>query len=213
MADILSPADIADIQRQVAPADGDAMSEMFEVWRKPRLAIGSTPIPGGIGVGGKFGSVVEEGADVSRPDQKRTQVAEYPGQLVMGWQGDENEFAGQMVNVSRYTVFFNAADNPDIAGGDKLDLKRTVWTKFDLIAVGDERQPSESNGRYYRCTVAGTTGATEPTWPETMPGQTVSDGSVTWQYAGFLRTFEVKVPGGAVTYEVLRRVMVEEINL
>lgn len=209
--DILSAADVLDIQTQIAPAYGDAMSEVFEVWRKPGTPLGSTPPAGGIGVG-SLGMPIEEGSDAARPDQKRVQVAQYPGQIVGGWQGTETEFAGQVVDASRYTIFFNAGDEPDIRGGDRLDMKRTVWTPYRAVAVGDEVQPVASNGRCYRATVAGVTGAVEPVWPKATFGQTVQDGSVTWMYAGYLRTFEVKVPGGEVTYEVLRRVLVEEIT-
>jgi len=40
-------------------------------------------------------------------------------------------------------------------------------------------KPIIANGYHYECTVAGTTGDTEPTWP-TTPGATVVDGGVTW---------------------------------
>lgn len=40
--------------------------------------------------------------------------------------------------------------------------------------------PSCSNGYIYICTVHGTTGTTEPTWP-TVIGNTVVDGTATWQ--------------------------------
>ena len=44
---------------------------------------------------------------------------------------------------------------------------------------GTVRKPTASNGFIYRCTVAGTTGGVEPTWPTTT-GATVVDGTVTW---------------------------------
>ena len=47
------------------------------------------------------------------------------------------------------------------------------------ISVTEQVQPTTSNGYYYNCTVAGTSGSTEPTWP-TTPGDTVVDNTVTW---------------------------------
>lgn len=52
------------------------------------------------------------------------------------------------------------------------------------------------NGRYYVCTVAGTSGASLPALPTTV-GQTVVDGGVTWQCAGNqfkAVAFQVKKP-------------------
>lgn len=43
--------------------------------------------------------------------------------------------------------------------------------------------PVVYNGYYYRCTTAGTTGTTEPTWP-TGIAATVSDGTAVWTNAG-----------------------------
>lgn len=41
----------------------------------------------------------------------------------------------------------------------------------------------DSNGNYEKCTVNGTTGSSAPNWP-TVKGQTVVDGSVTWENIG-----------------------------
>lgn len=42
---------------------------------------------------------------------------------------------------------------------------------------------TNSNGHIYKCTIAGTSGATEPTWP-TGAGEAVEDGSVIWTENG-----------------------------
>jgi phage-related protein len=61
------------------------------------------------------------------------------------------------------------------AGNDSA----TTWTQSTAYTVGDIVKPTSVNGHYYRCTTAGTSDATEPTWT-TIIGNTVTDGSVTW---------------------------------
>ncbi len=58
----------------------------------------------------------------------------------------------------------------------------TTWAAETAYDVGDIVVPTGVSDHYYECTVAGTSGATEPTWPE--DGSTVSDGTVTWEDAG-----------------------------
>lgn len=48
-----------------------------------------------------------------------------------------------------------------------------------VIALNDTVIPTAPNGRLYKCTVGGTAGASEPTWPVTAGG-TVTDGTATW---------------------------------
>jgi len=47
------------------------------------------------------------------------------------------------------------------------------------VALLDTVIPGTPNGRLYRCTTAGTTGAGEPAWP-TAEGGTVADGTAVW---------------------------------
>lgn len=54
-----------------------------------------------------------------------------------------------------------------------------VWQTGYQKQVGYLVRPSVANGNYYRCSVAGVTGAGEPTWP-TVIGDTVVDGGATW---------------------------------
>jgi len=55
-----------------------------------------------------------------------------------------------------------------------------IWQAGYAKVVGNLVRPSVSNNHYYRCTVAGTTGVAEPAWP-TTEGDTIADGTATWQ--------------------------------
>jgi hypothetical protein len=61
------------------------------------------------------------------------------------------------------------------------------WTKVAATStaynVGEIVRPSAGNLFVYRCSVAGTSGGSAPTWPTTV-GLTVADGSVTWTCVG-----------------------------
>lgn len=57
------------------------------------------------------------------------------------------------------------------------------WQASAAQSIDDAILPTTHNGHYYVCIGAGTTGATEPTWP-TGAGSTINDGTVAWQEAG-----------------------------
>lgn len=54
-----------------------------------------------------------------------------------------------------------------------------AWAAATAKSVGNIVRPTVHNGYRYRCTVAGTTAGSQPTWPTTV-GLTVVDGGVTW---------------------------------
>lgn len=60
----------------------------------------------------------------------------------------------------------------------------SAWQASTAQVVGDYKVPTVANTHWYMATVAGTTAASEPTWP--TDGSTVVDGGVTWQDMGLI---------------------------
>lgn len=58
-----------------------------------------------------------------------------------------------------------------------------AWSTPRTPSVGAQVVPTSVNGYYYECTISGAVGGTEPIWPVTI-GNTVSDGSATWECVG-----------------------------
>lgn len=65
-------------------------------------------------------------------------------------------------------------------------------------ATGSIVKPTSENGRFFKCTTAGTSGASEPTWDTTIGAET-TDGTVTWE------AFQATTLTGSVTSVTDRR--------
>lgn len=63
------------------------------------------------------------------------------------------------------------------------DTQYSSWAASTAYSLDDVRVPTTPNGHKYKCTTAGTSDATEPTWP-TGSGATVMDGTVEWTEDG-----------------------------
>ena len=70
---------------------------------------------------------------------------------------------------------------------------------------GSVVRPSVYNGRHYKCSIAGGSELTEPTWPLTI-GATVTDGTATWETIQALTVF------GSVTTAIDRRFFKDAIR-
>jgi len=62
----------------------------------------------------------------------------------------------------------------------------TQWNGHTAYTVGTIMIPTtaKQNGHRYRCTVAGTSGGSQPTWPTGSGATVIDSGTLTWQEAG-----------------------------
>lgn len=65
---------------------------------------------------------------------------------------------------------------------------RPAWQANKSYSPGDIVRPTTPNGYWYRCTKAGTSGSSQPSWP-TEKGASVTDGSVQWTVGGSTRVY------------------------
>lgn len=69
-------------------------------------------------------------------------------------------------------------------GVDNITLTPTDllpdWEASTAYSLGVSVQPTTPNTYRYECTTAGTSAASEPTWPTAAIGNTVTDGTVVW---------------------------------
>lgn len=75
-------------------------------------------------------------------------------------------------------------------GGAVWTTKGKSWVASTAYSLDDLATKVAPNGRYYKVTTAGTTAASEPTWPTTT-GNTVTDGTVVWTDMGTVASIVV----------------------
>ncbi len=73
------------------------------------------------------------------------------------------------------------------------------WVASTGYILNDTIVPTTPNGHYYKCTTAGTSDASEPTW--TTDGSTVIDGSVVWTDMGVIEytLMGIRLPQAVIT--------------
>lgn len=67
----------------------------------------------------------------------------------------------------------------------------SAWQATHAFAIGDQRRPNPANGHFYRVTVPGTSGGSQPTFP--TDGGSVIDGTAVWTDQGL-------IPSGTSTF-------------
>jgi len=87
-------------------------------------------------------------------------------------------------------VAFASATN--VGFYNALKLWPETWVAATAYTVGDVVKASTYNSHSYKCTTAGTSGGTEPTWGTTNGG-TTSDNTATWTCFD-PKTYQVKAP-------------------
>ena len=70
----------------------------------------------------------------------------------------------------------------------QLQTTYSAWAASTAYTLGNYRRPTTANSLYYEVTTAGTSAASEPTWPTTI-GTTVTDGTVVWTCRGYYGGF------------------------
>ena len=85
--------------------------------------------------------------------------------------------AATMANGEPLVEFVNHTKNHYNYGTSEIPATNEPWLPNTLVTTANYCQPSVFNGKRYRCTTGGTTGATEPSWNLTG---TTNDGTAVW---------------------------------
>ena len=99
---------------------------------------------------------------------------EYNGISIGYWAGHNNSYNQIRENKNIYIGYKTGSGV----------LAADTWQASTSYNVGDYVKPTSWNGYSYKCIVAGTSGTTQPTWTTTI-GDTVTDGTVTWECVSF----------------------------
>ncbi|MBF0437462.1 MAG: hypothetical protein HQL77_19160 [Magnetococcales bacterium] len=103
--------------------------------------------------------------------------------LALAMRGSNTDLESGSASIKTYTAYaggFLPLEGIGISG-ETVTVDPSAWASTTAKVVGDIVKPSAGT-HFYRCTTAGTTGGTEPTWP--VNGSTVTDGAVTWKDMG-----------------------------
>lgn len=99
-------------------------------------------------------------------------------------------------NPQDFTLYFGSAESAGTRkleatsnpGTDEITLTPTDtlddWVGSTSYTLGDYVEPTSPNTYVYECTTAGTSDSSEPSWPTSGIGSTVSDGTVVWTLKG-----------------------------
>jgi hypothetical protein len=69
-----------------------------------------------------------------------------------------------------------------------------AWEASKVYTTGAQIEPTTPNGYRYQAQNGGTTGASQPTWPTSGIGSTVTDGSIVWKLVSTKhQTSEIKL--------------------
>ncbi len=114
-----------------------------------------------------------------------------------GWSGkvqmSQNTFVAEVRGITerlrtRFTSTYTPLCRFDLGDTDcRVRLSPSTWTATTAFTIrtafaaeaGSVVKPTTANGRHFQCTIAGTSGASEPSWDVTI-GNTTVDGGVTW---------------------------------
>lgn len=121
---------------------------------------------------------------------------------------DLNAHFGVTLDVNNYITGFiqnnDGTTGSFIIVADKFAIvtPTLVWAATVAKSLGDMVRPTTPNNRVFKCTTAGTTGSSEPTW-DTGIGNTTNDGSVVWETVDDVAVIPFLVNDGIVSIQNL----------
>lgn len=129
----------------------------------------------------RFGSMAEQRLALSASPQWIFELA-YDAD-------DMNLFAAEADAIMAFFLARRGAYDTFYFQNPEEAYRTTVWQANTSYSLGAIVRPPTANGRSYKCTTAGTSASSAPTWPTSFHG-TVADGSVIWTENSYRVRFE-----------------------